>query len=287
MMEFSFKKDLKRLVVVIAASFIMALNIKSFVRTGNLFPGGATGLTLLEQRLFQTYLHKNISYTLINVLMNALPVYIGFRYIGKKFTLFSCLMIFLTGFWTDLLPGFVITQDILLISIFGGIINGFCISLCLSVDATTGGTDFIGIFLSERKGMDSFPMVLGINVIILLAAGFFFGWDRALYSIIFQYTSTSILRALYRRYQQGTVLIVTGNAQEICDAIYEQYHHGATILEGEGSHEHSDRKIVYSVVSRQETGGVVKLAKQIDPNAFINIMDTKQVAGRFYFRPED
>ena len=130
-------------------------------------------------------------------------------------------------------------------------------------------------------------MVLGINVIILLAAGFFFGWDRALYSIIFQYTSTSILRALYRRYQQGTVLIVTGNAQEICDAIYEQYHHGATILEGEGSHEHSDRKIVYSVVSRQETGGVVKLAKQIDPNAFINIMDTKQVAGRFYFRPED
>ncbi len=286
-MQFTLKKDGKRLLVVILASFLMALNIKSFVRTGDLFPGGATGLTLLVQRLVKLYLHQDISYTLINILLNAFPVYIGFRFIGKKFTLFSCLMIFLTGLWTDLLPGFVITQDILLISIFGGIINGFCISLCLSVDATTGGTDFIGIFLSERKGMDSFPMVLGINVVILVAAGFFFGWDRALYSIIFQYTSTTILRAMYRRYQQGTVLVVTEKAQEICDAIYREYHHGATILTGEGSHIHKDRKIVYSVVSRAETTGVVQVVRSIDPDAFINIMDTKQVAGRFYFRPED
>ena len=266
-MQFTLKKDGKRLLVVILASFLMALNIKSFVRTGDLFPGGATGLTLLVQRLVKLYLHQDISYTLINILLNAFPVYIGFRFIGKKFTLFSCLMIFLTGLWTDLLPGFVITQDILLISIFGGIINGFCISLCLSVDATTGGTDFIGIFLSERKGMDSFPMVLGINVVILVAAGFFFGWDRA--------------------YQQGTVLVVTEKAQEICDAIYREYHHGATILTGEGSHIHKDRKIVYSVVSRAETTGVVQVVRSIDPDAFINIMDTKQVAGRFYFRPED
>ncbi len=286
-MQFTLKKDGKRLLVVILASFLMALNIKSFVRTGDLFPGGATGLTLLVQRLVKLYLHQDISYTLINILLNAFPVYIGFRFIGKKFTLFSCLMIFLTGLWTDLLPGLVITQDILLISIFGGIINGFCISLCLSVDATTGGTDFIGIFLSERKGMDSFPMVLGINVVILVAAGFFFGWDRALYSIIFQYTSTTILRAMYRRYQQGTVLVVTEKAQEICDAIYREYHHGATILTGEGSHIHKDRKIVYSVVSRAETTGVVQVVRSIDPDAFINIMDTKQVAGRFYFRPED
>ena len=286
-MQFTLKKDGKRLLVVILASFLMALNIKSFVRTGDLFPGGATGLTLLVQRLVKLYLHQDISYTLINILLNAFPVYIGFRFIGKKFTLFSCLMIFLTGLWTDLLPGLVITQDILLISIFGGIINGFCISLCLSVDATTGGTDFIGIFLSERKGMDSFPMVLGINVVILVAAGFFFGWDRALFSIIFQYTSTTILRAMYRRYQQGTVLVVTEKAQEICDAIYREYHHGATILTGEGSHIHKDRKIVYSVVSRAETTGVVQVVRSIDPDAFINIMDTKQVAGRFYFRPED
>lgn len=286
-MKFDLKKDLKRLIMVVIASFVMALNIKSFVRTGNLFPGGATGLTLLVQRLFEQYAHKEISYTLVNVLLNSIPVYIGFRYIGKKFTMLSCLMIFLTGVWTDILPGFVITQDILLISIFGGIINGAVISFCLSADATTGGTDFIAIFLSDRKNMDSFPIVLGINVVILGIAGYFFGWDRALYSIIFQYASTAVIRLLFRRYQQGTLLIVTGKAEEICQEIYHLCHHGATIINAEGSYAHEQHQIVYSVVSRTETANVIKITKRIDPQAFINIVDTRQIAGRFYIRPED
>ena len=83
-----------------------------------------------------------------NVILNAIPVYIGFRYIGKKFTGYSCLMILLSGILTDLLPGYSITSDTLLISIFGGIINGSVMSLCLFGNATTGGTDFIAIFLS-------------------------------------------------------------------------------------------------------------------------------------------
>ena len=286
-MKFEPAKDLKRLGLVVLASFIMAFNIKSFVHTGNLFPGGANGLTLLIQRLADLYLHKEIPYSLVNILLNAGPVYIGFRFIGKKFTMFSCLMIVLTGFLIDIIPGVTITQDILLISIFGGIINGFCISLCLSVDATTGGTDFIGIFLSERKGMDSFPIVLGINTVILIVAGYFFGWDRALYSVIFQYASTTVIHMLYRRYQQSTVLIVTKVPDRISQEIYQRHHHGATIIEGEGSYSHEDRKILYTVVSKAETGSVIKIAQQIDPEAFINIVDTRQIAGRFYFRPED
>ena len=120
----------------------------------HIIPGGANGLTLLIQSIFDRYLHITIPYTAINVLLNAIPVYIGFRFIGKKFTLCSCLVIFLTGFLTDSLPAYTITSDILLISIFGGLINGFAISLCLKCDATTGGTDFISIFLSRGKGIN-------------------------------------------------------------------------------------------------------------------------------------
>ena len=76
-------------------------------------------------------------------------------------------MIVLSGALTDILPGYVITYDTLLISIFGGLINGLVISLCLAVNATTGGTDFIAIFLSDRKGIDSWNMILGLNVVIL------------------------------------------------------------------------------------------------------------------------
>ena len=286
-MKFEPKKDIKRIIIVCLAAVIMALNIKSFVRTGGLYPGGATGLTLLLQRMGELFFHVTIPYTIVNVALNAVPVYIGFRFIGKKFTLYSCLMIVLTSVLTDILPGYVITYDTLLISIFGGLINGLVISMCLMMNATTGGTDFIAIFLSERKGIDSWTMVLGLNVVILAAAGILFGWDKALYSIIFQYTSTQVLHMLYKKYQQETLFVVTNKAKEVYEAIARTTNHGATIIEGEGSYEKRERKIVYSVVSSAESKRVLKAINEADPEAFVNLMKTEQIAGKFYQKPTE
>lgn len=286
-MSFDLKKDGKRIIVICFASVIMAVNMKTFVRTGGLYPGGVTGLTILIQAIFKNFLNITVPYTIVNLLLNMIPIYIGFRYIGKKFTLYSCLMIVLTGILTDLIPGYVITYDILLISIFGGIISGFVISLCLLMNATTGGTDFIAIFLSEKKGVDSWNIIMGVNVIIILLAGLLFGWKQALYSIIFQYTSTQILHTLYKRYQKQTLFIVTNNAKDVCQAIYDASGHGATILEGEGSYEHCERDIVYSVVSKEECKTVVRVVKETDESAFINAIRTEELFGRFYQRPTE
>ena len=143
MKELNLKHEAKRYGCAVLAATIMALNIKTFVRAGGLFPGGFTGLTLLIQNIFHTFMGIAIPYTLINVLLNSIPVFIGLKFIGKKFTLYSCLMILLTGILTDLIPGYPITYDTLLISVFGGLINGAVISLCLFANATSGGTDFI------------------------------------------------------------------------------------------------------------------------------------------------
>ena len=286
-MKIDTKEAGKRIVVICVAAFLMALNIKSFVRTGGLYPGGATGMALLIQRVLEMFLHIEIPYTIINILLNAIPVYIGFHFIGKKFTMYSCLMIVLTGVLTDLIPGYVITYDTLLISIFGGIINGFVICLCLWMNATTGGTDFIAIYLSEKKEIDSWNVVLGLNVVILVAAGMLFGWDKALYSIIFQYTSTQVLHLHYKKYQQQTLFIVTNHAKEVYEAIARVTNHGATIIDGEGSYEHKERKVVYSVVSGAESKVVVRTVKEADPHAFVNIIKTEQIAGRFYQKPNE
>lgn len=284
-MRFSFKEDVKRIVVICAASVIMALNIKTFVRTGGLYPGGATGLTLLIQRVGELFLGFELPYTLINVLLNLGPIYIGFRFIGKKFTLYSCLSIMLTNVLTDVLPSLAITYDTLLISVFGGIFNGLAISMCLMMNATTGGTDFIGIFLSERKGVDSFNVVLGFNAVLLVIAGFMFGWEKALYSIIFQYTSTQVLHMLFKQYRQHTLFVVTNHARRIYEVIAKNSNHGATIIEAEGSYEHQERKIVYSVVSRAECKDIIDGIRAVDPKAFVNVINTQQVSGRFYQRP--
>lgn len=281
------KESIKKILVICFASFLMALNIKSFVRTGGLYPGGATGLALLIQRAADMFLHITIPYSIVNILLNAIPVYIGFRFIGKKFTMYSCLMIVLTSVLTDIIPGYAITYDTLLISIFGGLINGFVIGLCLHMNATTGGTDFIAIYLSEKKEIDSWNVVLGINVVILAAAGVLFGWDKALYSIIFQYTSTQVVHILYRKYQHETLFIVTNKATEVYEVISKMSNHGATIMEGEGSYEHQERKIVYSVVSSAQSKSIIREVKKADPHAFVNAIKTEQIAGRFYQKPNE
>jgi len=286
-MTFDLKKDGKRIVVICLASLLIAVNTKTFVRTGDLFPGGAMGITILLQHIGETFFHVEIPYTVVNLLLNAFPIYIGFRFIGKKFTLYSCLMIVLSSILTDLIPSYAMTYDILLISIFGGILNGVAISMCLLMNATSGGTDFIAIYLSDKKGVDSFNVILGVNMVILGVAGVLFGWDRALYSIIFQYVSTQVLHILYKKYQQATLFIVTNKAKQVCNAIYKVSQHGATIMESEGSYEGQERSMVYSVVSSAESKKVVEFVKRVDPDAFINVVRTEQLQGKFYHKPAE
>lgn len=287
-MAFDLKNDGKRIVIVCLASVLMAANIKTFVSAGGLYPGGATGLTILIQSIFEKFFNISVPYTPVNLLLNVVPIYIGFKFIGKKFTLYSCLMIILTGILTDVIPNdIVVTYDILLISIFGGLINGFVVSMCLSMNATTGGTDFISIFLSEKKGVDSWNFILAFNVVIIMIAGLLFGFDKALYSIIFQYTSTQMLHMLYTRYQKQTLFIVTNNPGAVCEAINTVSMHGATIMSGEGSYEHQKRKVVYSVVSKEESKKVIRAIKEADEEAFVNAIRTEELFGRFYYRPNE
>lgn len=281
------KRDVVRLVVVLMAAFLMATNIQTFVNTGGLYPGGAMGLTIIIQRIFSNYIGINVPYSPINICLNAIPIYIGFRFIGKRFTIFSMIMVLANGFFVDLIPTHVLTHDPLLIAVFGGIINATAITMCLEVDATSGGTDFISIFLSQRKGVDAFPIILAGNVVILTIAGILFGWDKALYSMIFQYVSTQTLHVLYRTYQQKTLFIITDSPDEICKLIYANSGHGATLIDGEGSFEHRDKKIVYSIVSASDTRKLIPMIKEVDPHAFVNSIRTEEVMGNFYMRPRD
>ena len=286
-MTFDWKKDGKRIILVVVAAALMALNIKSFVRAGDLFPGGVTGLSVLIQRLAEKFCGLHIPYSPINLLLNAFPVYIGFRFVGKKFTLLSLLMIVVSSFLTDLIPGFSITEDPLLIAVFGGILSGVAVSLCLSVDATSGGTDFIAIYLSQKRGVETWNLVLGFNVVILSVAGYFFGWEEALYSIIFQFVSTQTLHALYRNYQKQTLFVVTKKAQEICDVIHDTCHHGATISDAIGSHWHEAYKMVYSVISGADVKPTLQAIKEVDPDAFVNSIRSSEIRGHFYMKPKD
>ncbi|MCL1837605.1 MAG: YitT family protein, partial [Treponema sp.] len=214
-----------------------------------------------------------------------------FRFVGKKFTLYSVLMVFLSGLLTDLMPGIFINaiklHDTLLSAVFGGILNAIAVVLCLSADATSGGTDFIAIFISEKFRRDAWNYIFVGNCVILAIAGSLFTLEKALYSIIYQFTATMVLNSLYHAYQQKTLLVITTHPDEVYRLIREKTHHGATCFTGIGMYNMQERKLLYSVVYSNEIMPVIKAIHSVDPNAFINVIKTEQINGKFFRKAKD
>ncbi len=281
------KEKCRRLLLIVFASIIMAANIQSFVDAGGLFPGGFNGLTLLIQRSAQQFAGITLPFTAINFALNAVPAVISFKMIGKRFTMYSCLVIVLSSILTDLIPAMPITNDILLICIFGGIFNGLAISLCLLGGATSGGTDFISVAISERLGVDAWNYIFFGNCVMLAVAGLLFGWDKALYSIIFQFASTQVVHMLDLRFKRTTLFIISNRAVAIYEEIKDTTNHGATLFRGTGLYNGEERDMIYSVISGDQVKQITRAVHDIDPHAFINILKTDQVAGNFYRKPHD
>lgn len=277
-----------RVLVITLSSLIVAINLKSFVAAGDLFPGGFTGITRLIQRCALEFAGVELPFAPINLTLNAIPALISFKLVGKRFTLYSCLTIVLTSIFTDLLPAMTITEDTLLICIFGGIINGFAGCLCLWVRVTSGGTDFIAISLSERKNVDAWNYILCGNVVLLFIAGALFGWDKALYSMLFQYATTQVIKMLDPDGRRATLLIITGRetAGGVCAQIQDT-HHTATLIEGVGLYNGDPCVMIYSVVNDSEVRVLAQKIRQSDPKAFVNVLRTERVVGKFYRRPRD
>ncbi len=286
-MKSMLKKDGMRVALVVLGSVLYAFNVNTFVTAAGMYPSGFSGLSLLLQAIFERFLGISVPFSVFNLLLNSVPVVISFKFIGKKFTILSCLAVVLMSLLTDVMPGMTMTSDPLLLSVFGGLFNGVAVSLCLLARATSGGMDFVTIYLSEQHGKDSFNLTMGLNIIILAIAGVLFGWEKALYSIIFQFVSTQVLHGMYKRYQQQTLLIITDHPDEVCGVISRITNHGATLFKGVGPYENRERTMVYSVVSADEVSKVVSGVRAADSGAFVNSIKTDSVTGTFYRQPND
>lgn len=276
--------------LVTLGALLMALNLKTFCIAAGIIPGGFSGIAVLTIEIVGRYLHVDLPFSILYYVLNAVPVYIGFRYIGKWFTIYSCLMVFLTGFCTDLIPASVISylnlHDNLLCAVFGGIINALSITLCLRADATSGGTDFIAIYFAERRGRDPWTTIFLANFVVLAIAAIIFDPGKALYSIIFQFAQTMGLNGLYKGYQQKTLLIITDKHEELYALIRDRTHHDATAFTGIGKYKKAERTLLYSVVSANDVHPLITEMRLVDPTAFINVLKTDFLNGEFYHRPK-
>lgn len=279
------KKHLFCFLCVLFASLVMSFNIKTFVNAVGLIPSGFNGLSLLLQRTFYQFFEINIPYFIINISLNVFPALIGFYFIGKKFTGYSILMIIFNSFLVDIIPSTPITYDSLLVSVFGGIMNGIAIVIALYGGASSGGTDFVAIYLSYKLKKPSWNFIFIFNMLILIIAGFLFGFEAAMYSIIFQFVSTQIIEKFHQKDHKITLIIITQKPNLLSQKLMEQTHHGVTLIQGEGCYSHEQKTILYTVIGADEVRHVSHLCKKLDSSVFINIICSKDIKGQFYQKP--
>ncbi len=281
------KKRVRSWALLSAGAVVSAFCICCFVRTAGLFPGGFTGISLLIQELCTRFLGFTPPYSVLSLSLNFVAASLCFKFIGKRFAVLSLVAVAITSVLTDVLPTITLAEDPLLNSVFGGLISGFGTTLCLSAGASTGGTDFISIYLAEKKNRDAFHFILAGNVVMLTVAGAVLGWERALYSMIYQYCATQALHAMYRRYQHRTMWIVTNVPDQIYPIVRDSTHHGATLFQGTGLYQNEPRSMIYTVVSGDDVRLLIHKIKKVDPRAFINTQRTDSLQGRFYHKPQE
>lgn len=281
------RQVLRTIAIVIFSSFIYSLAINAFVEAGNLFPGGFSGISLLITRAAKQFYGVNIPFSIPYFSLNIIITILVFKYIGKMFVSYSILWYTSTSLFTTILPSFPLTSDILLISVFGGIMCGLALVLALRNNASSGGLDFIAIYAASRFNISTWNYVFLFNSFILVLAGVLFGWTQALYSIIFQFCSTQIINEMHNRYKLKNLYIITTKPEEVCEMIFRSTRHGITKLWGEGAYTHQPKCFLFMTLNAYQVLEVVEAIRVVDPNAFINVATAERIFGNYYQKPLD
>lgn len=280
--KFSFKTLL--LVTISAIAYSYAIN--SFVEVADLFPGGFAGISMLLSRIF-ALANIQVSFSVIYLTLNFLVTIFVYRHVGKMFAIYSVYWFTLTGVLTYIFPVGGLTYDVLLLAVFGGIISGLSVALALRNNASSGGVDFIAVYVSDKYNRSTWNYVFVFNTAIIIIAGMIFGWDKAFYSIIYQFCNTQMISTLHHRYKLKTLYIITENPEVVSEEILRHCRHGITNFAGEGMYTHREKHLLFMVVNAYQVNEVVQIVQKVDPTAFINITRTDRVVGNYYQKPLD
>lgn len=268
-------------VQLIAGAIIQSVGLRLFLVPANLASGGVSGIAQLINR----YTEWPIG---LMVLIGNLPLFVlGWRFLGgRRFALRSALAVSFFSISTDLIPRLHIlpvggiTNDIFLNSLYGAVVSGAGYGLVYRARGTSGGSDIIARVLNHYRGISMSQSYLMVDAFVILAAGFVFGWDRALYAIITLYVSGIVAETILEG--GGTVrtaLIVTGQATQIADRVLEELERGVTILQGVGAYSGSERPVMYCVITRSEVAQLKAIVQESDPEAFVVIGQAHEALG--------
>lgn len=273
--------NIKKIAVVILGAFIYSIGINYFLVPANVYASGFSGLAQLLMSIFREFLNIRISMGIFLLLLNIPVTILSWVKLGRTFTLFSMLSVVFTSFFLQVVPIQSVSDDIILNTVFGGTISAFGIGMTLRWGASTGGMDIITLFLSKLKDQPVGKYQMGLNSIIIFSAGFLYGWEKALYTLVALYTSSRVIDTIHTGSQKLTAMIITNRTKDMKKEIICRLARGVTIIPARGAFSDENREMLLTVISRYELFELKQIIKQVDPHAFTNIVHTESVYGRF------
>lgn len=272
------KTNIIDVVIIFIGCLIASLGVNVFLVHAKLLSGGATGLALIVQYL--TGFKAGYTVFIINI-----PLFIlSYFKLNKSFTYYSAigmLSLSLSLIITEPLTTSIYLNDPLLYCIYGGVLCGIGYGLVFSRNGSTGGTDIITMLIRKKYTGDIGKVGFILNCIIITVGAAFFGLPKALYTLISIYIQGLVLDKVVKGiYKKQLLLIITEKEEEVMDYIIVNLHRGVTTLPAKGGYTHAQRKMLYCIVSLSQMVELRQTILQIDPKAFISIIDVSEVNGR-------
>ena len=255
---------LPKLSASLAYALAVSLALNIFWQPGHIYSSGITGFAQIVNTLSERFLPFTLSTSAMYVVLNIPPFIWGWFKIGPKFTFYTIIAVVLGALMMHWFAAIHLSLghiDPVLCAIFGAAINGAGTGICLRSGVATGGLD---------------------NLVIVIIAGFVFGWIRALYTAWNIFINGQIIDIIYNRHEKLEVMIVTTQPKHIIDGIQKKMHRGITILHDvEGAYAHEEKTVLITIIDHADLHEINRTIFACDENAFVSVSQVMHVYGRF------
>ena len=271
------------LIITIIGTFLYAVGINMFYVPHQFLSGGLTGIAMILHYLMGSPIG------IANLLFNIPILLLSLKFMGKVYTVVTILGTVLCSVFIDLTSSLEIYNTIkspLVSAIAGGVILGVGMGILYRYNSNTGGLDVIGAILKKYFGLEIGYVVFALNFLIVLSSAWIFDMEPAICTLIAMYINATVSSRLVIGFaQRKAAFIVSDKPREIADAILRNIHHGATLLYGQGAFSGVDKRIIFAIVDLTQVTRLRHYVAEIDPHAFLFIMNTTDVVGRGFTSP--
>lgn len=266
---------IKKYFLLLLGSLIYTTGLEIFLVPNNIIDGGVVGISIMASYL------TGFPFGAFMILLNLPFLYMGYKQIGKSFaisTVISIVAISILSAQFEPIPS--ITGDYFLAAIFGGIITGAGVGLIIRHGGSLDGTEIVAIIMDKKTTFSVGEVVMFFNLFILGSAGFVFGWDKAMYSLVAYFVISKMIDVVIKGLDESyAVMVVSDENEEIADALMHRLGRGVTFLHGQGGYTGDAKKVLYCVVTRLEVGKLKDIALEKDETAFVTINPVHDIVG--------